>query len=117
MQVVNIPVHAEVKNNSTLLITGPELRSYKETVTNPGLGKIPILGRHLSNVSIVDERYRLLILIKPTVIIQDEVEADAIGALAPISRDRDGGGAGGMGGGGFGGGMRHESLESTEKKD
>jgi hypothetical protein len=89
----------------------------RETVTNPGLGKIPILGRYFSNRSIVTDKQRLLILIKPTVIIQDEVEADAIGALAPISRDRDGGGAGGMGGGGFGGGMRHESLESTEKKD
>jgi type II secretory pathway component GspD/PulD (secretin) len=99
MQVGSIPIHAVVRNTGTLLTVGPELRSHKETVTNPGLRKIPVVGRHLSNVSIVDERYRLLILIKPTVIVQDEVEADAIGALAPISRDRDGGGAGGMGGG------------------
>jgi type II secretory pathway component GspD/PulD (secretin) len=98
VQVANIPIHAVVKNTGTLLITGPELRSYKETVTNPGLRKIPVLGRHLSNQSIVDERYRILVLIKPTVIIPDEAEADAIGALAPISRDRNGGGAGGRGG-------------------
>ncbi|MHC4290394.1 MAG: hypothetical protein ACYSSK_10165, partial [Planctomycetota bacterium] len=73
--------------------------------------------RYFSNRSIVTDKQRLLILIKPTVIIQDEVEADAIGALAPRSSGGYGGGAGGMGGGGFGGGMRHESLESTEKKD
>ncbi|MHC5164481.1 MAG: hypothetical protein ACYSOI_03840, partial [Planctomycetota bacterium] len=135
MQVGSIPIHAVVRNTGTLLTVGPELRSHKETVTNPGLRKIPVVGRHLSNVSIVDERYRLLILIKPTVIIPDEAEADAIGALAPRTSSRYGGGAGGMGGGmmggsmggggyvdtrtggGFGGGMRHESLESTEKKD
>ncbi|MHC5155811.1 MAG: type II secretion system protein GspD [Planctomycetota bacterium] len=118
MQIVNIPTcRTAVKDRETLLITGPEMTASRETVTNPGLGKIPILGRYFSNRSIVTDKQRLLILIKPTVIIQDEVEADAIGALAPISRDRDGGGAGGMGGGGFGGGMRHESLESTEKKD
>jgi type II secretory pathway component GspD/PulD (secretin) len=78
MQVGSIPIHAVVKNTGTLLITGPELRSYKETVTNPGLRKIPVVGRHLSNVSIVDERYRLLILIKPTGNVRSSSMSDGI---------------------------------------
>ncbi|MEN8128539.1 MAG: hypothetical protein ABFR90_12165, partial [Planctomycetota bacterium] len=84
VQVANIPIHAVVKSGGTILIEGPELTRTKEIVTNPGMSKIPILGRRFSNRSIVDERYRILILIKPTVIKPEEVGPEpVVGALAP----------------------------------
>jgi len=48
----------------------------------PVLSKIPGLGRLFSNRSIVDDKLMLLILVKPTILLQDEVEADAISALS-----------------------------------
>jgi type II secretory pathway component GspD/PulD (secretin) len=100
VQVVNIPIHAVVQDEETLLIGGPELTVTKESVTNPGMGKIPILGRYLSNRSIVIDKQRLLVLIKPTIMIPEEEPEDAIGVLAPRPN-----GGGMMGGMGVGGGM------------
>jgi general secretion pathway protein D len=47
----------------------------------PVLAKIPFLGRIFSNRSEVKDKQILLILVKPTIILRDEVEADAVAAL------------------------------------
>ena len=104
VQVANIPIHAVVINKETLLIAGPELTISKEIQNK---SKIPVIGRMFTNRSIVSDKQRLLVLIKPTVIEQEEVEPDAIGALAPRPPQSGGmmGGYGGGGGGMMGGGM------------
>ena len=80
MQVANIPIHAVVKDKEPLLIIGPEISRTGEQMIQKGR---PVLDRWLENRAKVTDKQRLLILIKPTIIIPDEVEADAIGALAP----------------------------------
>jgi type II secretory pathway component GspD/PulD (secretin) len=45
------------------------------------LSKIPILGRLFSNRSKVKDHKILLIMVKPTIILQEEREAEAIAAL------------------------------------
>lgn len=47
----------------------------------PILSKIPILGRLFSNRSKIKDQKILLILVKPTIILQEEVDAEAIAAL------------------------------------
>jgi len=47
----------------------------------PVLSKIPILGRLFGNRSIVKDQRILLILVKPTIILQEEREAEAIAAM------------------------------------
>lgn len=81
MQVANIPVYAMVKSGGTILIAGPELTVTKEA---SGKSQIPYLSRGFSNRPQVTDKQRLIVLIKPTIIKQEEVtEEDAIGALAP----------------------------------
>ena len=47
----------------------------------PILSKIPILGRAFSNRSKVKDTQVLLILVKPTIILQEEAEAEAIASM------------------------------------
>jgi type II secretory pathway component GspD/PulD (secretin) len=47
----------------------------------PILSKIPIIGRLFSNRSTVKDQKILLILVKPTIMLQEEREAEAIAAL------------------------------------
>jgi type II secretory pathway component GspD/PulD (secretin) len=45
------------------------------------LSKIPVVGRLFSNRSKVSDHKILLILVKPTIMLQEEREAEAIAAL------------------------------------
>ena len=47
----------------------------------PVLSKIPVLGRLFGNRSKIKDEKILLILVKPTVILQEEREAEATAAL------------------------------------
>jgi len=47
----------------------------------PVLSKIPVIGRLFSNRSSVKDHKILLILVKPTIILQEEREAEAIAAM------------------------------------
>jgi type II secretory pathway component GspD/PulD (secretin) len=47
----------------------------------PVLSKIPLVGRLFSNRSTIRDNKILLILVKPTIILQEEREADALAAL------------------------------------
>jgi type II secretory pathway component GspD/PulD (secretin) len=48
----------------------------------PILGKLPLLGRLFRNTSVIKDQKILLILVKPTIILQEERELEAIGAMS-----------------------------------
>jgi prepilin-type processing-associated H-X9-DG protein len=97
VQVANTPVLALIKNEKTLLIVGPELTTTEE------------ITEHITSTRPHDyqprstNKQRILILIKPTIIEQQEQQTPAVGVLATEP-------SGGMMGGGFGGGMKEEDA-------
>ena len=87
MQVVNIPIHAVVENTGTVLITGPELKLSEPITERP-----PMTTRTSGYKPRVFDKQRLLILIKPTIIIPEEAPEEAIGQLASLPVSGMGGG-------------------------
>jgi len=71
-----------VPDRGTLLLGGQRISSEVESEAGvPILSKIPILGRLFGNRSKVKDHKILLIMVKPTIILQEEGEAEAIAAL------------------------------------
>ncbi|MBW8036100.1 MAG: type II and III secretion system protein [Planctomycetes bacterium] len=71
-----------VPDSGTVLLGGLTLTAEKEIESGvPILSKIPILNRFFSNRSEVKDKQILLILVKPTIILKDEAEEDAIAAM------------------------------------
>ncbi|MHC5213079.1 MAG: type II secretion system protein GspD [Planctomycetota bacterium] len=82
-QLSSIQTRVNVPDRGTVLMGGLTLTTMKEIESGaPVLSKLPLLGRLFSNRSIVDDKQMLLILVKPTIILPDEAEADAISALS-----------------------------------
>ncbi len=78
-----VTTRVSVPDRGTLLLGGHKLAQQvaKETGV-PVLSKIPILGPLLfSNRSMVRDQKVLLILVKPTIILQEEAEQEAIAAM------------------------------------
>lgn len=72
-----------VPDGGTLLIGGLKLSGERDVDAGvPILSRIPVLKRAFSNTSNVKDDQVLLILIKPTIIIQEEAEADAFPTLS-----------------------------------
>lgn len=72
-----------VPDGGTLLIGGLKLSGERDVDAGvPILSRIPILKRAFSNTSNVKDDQVLLILIKPTIIIQEEREAEAFPTLS-----------------------------------
>jgi len=75
-----------VPDGGTLLIGGLKLSGERDVDAGvPILSRIPILKRAFSNTSNVKDDQVLLILLKPTIIIQDEAEADAFPTLSSLT--------------------------------
>ncbi|HUV64364.1 MAG TPA: hypothetical protein VMW24_10740 [Sedimentisphaerales bacterium] len=71
-----------VPDGGTLLMGGQRVTAQVEKEAGvPILSKIPIIGRLFSNRSTVSDHKILLILVKPTIMLQEEREAEAIAAL------------------------------------
>ncbi|QDV91857.1 Bacterial type II and III secretion system protein [Phycisphaerae bacterium RAS2] len=71
-----------VPDGGTLLIGGLKLSAERDIDAGvPILSRIPVLKRAFSNTSNVKDDQVLLILIKPTIIIQEEAEAEAFPTL------------------------------------
>ena len=71
-----------VPDGGTLLLGGQRITAEIEKESGvPILSKIPILGRLFGNRSKVKDNKILLIMVKPTIILQEEREAEAIAAL------------------------------------
>ncbi|MCI0499227.1 MAG: hypothetical protein L0Y36_06065 [Planctomycetales bacterium] len=82
-QLTSIQTRVTVPDRGTVLLGGLTLTAMRETESGaPVLSKLPVLGRFFSNRSVVDDKLVLLILVKPTIILQAEAEADAIAGLS-----------------------------------
>ena len=77
-----VQTRVSVPDGGTLLLGGQKVTSEVEMEAGvPVLSKVPILGRLFSNRSTVKDHKILLILVKPTIILQEERDAEAIGAM------------------------------------
>jgi len=81
-EISRVETRVSVPDGGTLLLGGQKLAAETEEEGGvPVLSKIPILGRLFSNRSEVRDSKILLILVKPTIILQEEAEAEAIAAM------------------------------------
>jgi type II secretory pathway component GspD/PulD (secretin) len=71
-----------VPDGGTLLLGGQKITAEMETEAGvPILSKVPVLGVLFRNRSTVKDHKILLILVKPTIFLQEEREAEALAAL------------------------------------
>jgi general secretion pathway protein D len=81
-EISQVMTRVSVPDGGTLLLGGQKITAEVEKeVGVPVLSKIPVLGRLFSNRSKIKDEKILLILVKPTIILQEEREAEAIAAL------------------------------------
>ncbi len=81
----NIATRVSVPDRGTLLLGGHKLTAkVDKEVGVPILSKIPILGRLFSNRSTLRDEKILLILVKPTIILQEETEHQAIASMEEV---------------------------------
>ncbi|MGB2809460.1 MAG: hypothetical protein WBC22_17090, partial [Sedimentisphaerales bacterium] len=78
----SVQTRVSVPDGGTLLLGGQRISAeiLKESGV-PVLSKIPLLGRLFSNRTKVKDHKILLILVKPTIILQEEREKEAIAAM------------------------------------
>ena len=78
----SVMTRVSVPDGGTLLLGGQKITAEIEKEAGvPILSKVPVLGRLFSNRSRVRDHKILLILVKPTIILQEEREAEALAAL------------------------------------
>jgi len=76
-----IQTRVNVPDGGTLLIGGQKIAKDVKTDSGvPGLSKLPILGRLFENRGKSSSSQILLILVKPTIMLQDELEEEATGS-------------------------------------
>ncbi len=77
-----VTTRVAVPDRGTVLLGGLTLTEVREVEAGvPILSKIPLINRFFSNRSKVDDKQILLILVKPTIIIRDEAEEEAVAAM------------------------------------
>ncbi|MHC4205442.1 MAG: type II secretion system protein GspD [Planctomycetota bacterium] len=81
-EMSSLMTRVSVPDSGTLLMGGQKITAEVEKEAGvPILSKIPIVGRLFSNRSLVRDQKILLILVKPTIMLQEELEAEAIAAM------------------------------------
>jgi len=81
-EMSQVMTRVSVPDGGTLLLGGQKITAEVEKEAGvPILSKIPVLGRLFSNRSTIRDHKILLILVKPTIILQEEREAEAIAAM------------------------------------
>ena len=81
-QIADVRTRVTVPDGGTLLIGGQKLTGEVNTDQGvPVLSKLPFVGRLFENRGRRKDSSILLILVKPTIILQDEQERDAIAAM------------------------------------
>jgi type II secretory pathway component GspD/PulD (secretin)/tetratricopeptide (TPR) repeat protein len=81
-EISRVETRVSVPDGGTLLLGGQKVTTEVEKEGGvPVLSKIPVLGRLFSNRSEIKDSKILLILVKPTIILQEEAEAEAIAAM------------------------------------
>jgi len=82
METANVMTRVSVPDGGTLLLGGHKIAAQAEKEAGvPVLSKIPVLGALFTNRSKVRDEKILLILVKPTIILQNEKEQEAIAAM------------------------------------
>jgi general secretion pathway protein D len=77
-----VKTRVSVPDSGTLLLGGlKRTAGIEKEVGVPVLSKIPIIGRAFTNRSKVSDQRVLLILVKPTIILQEEADIEATAAL------------------------------------
>jgi type II secretory pathway component GspD/PulD (secretin) len=85
-ETANVATRVSVPDRGTLLLGGHKLTAkVQKEVGVPILSKIPLLGRLFSNRSTLEDEKILLILVKPTIILQEETEHEAIASMEEIT--------------------------------
>jgi len=78
----SVMTRVSVPDGGTLLLGGQKITAEIEKEAGvPVLSKVPVVGRLFGNRSKVRDHKILLILVKPTIILQEEREAEAIAAM------------------------------------
>lgn len=78
-EISKVETRVSVPDGGTLLLGGQKLTAEIELESGvPILSKIPVIGRLFSNRSKTKDEKVLLILVKPTIILQEEREAQAL---------------------------------------
>jgi len=87
-ETANVMTRVSVPDGGTLLLGGHKIAAQAEKEAGvPVLSKIPIIGALFTNRSKVRDERVLLILVKPTIILQDEKEQEAIAAMEESTDD------------------------------
>jgi type II secretory pathway component GspD/PulD (secretin) len=82
METSQVMTRVSVPDGGTLLLGGQKISAeIEKEVGVPILSKIPVVGILFGSRSKIRDNKILLILVKPTIILQDEREAEAIAAL------------------------------------
>jgi general secretion pathway protein D len=81
-EISKVQTRVSVPDGGTLLLGGQKVTAEVELESGvPILSKIPYIGRMFSNRSTIRDQKILLILVQPTIILQEEAEAEAIAAI------------------------------------
>ena len=81
-EISRVQTRVSVPDGGTLLLGGQKVTGEVEKEAGvPILSKIPLIGRAFTNRSKVKDEKILLILVKPTIILREEAEAEAIAAM------------------------------------
>lgn len=81
-EISRVRTRVNLPDGGTLLLGGLKVTGEVEVEAGvPVLSKIPLVGRLFDNRSKVKDSNILLILVKPTIILQDESDAEAIAAM------------------------------------
>jgi len=81
-EISTLMTRVSVPDSGTLLLGGQRITvEVDEEAGVPILNKIPLVGRLFGNRSKVRDHKILLILVKPTILLQEEREAEAIAVM------------------------------------
>jgi type II secretory pathway component GspD/PulD (secretin) len=81
-EYLTISTRVNVPDGGTLLLGGQKITAESDIEAGvPILGKVPIIGRLFRNTSKIRDQKILLVLVKATILLQDEQEAIATGAM------------------------------------
>ncbi|HUV41440.1 MAG TPA: hypothetical protein VMW23_06620 [Sedimentisphaerales bacterium] len=81
-EISRVRTRVSIPDGGTLLLGGQKKTAEVEMESGvPVLSKIPIIGRAFENRSKIKDHKILLIMVKPTIILQEEADAEAIAAM------------------------------------
>jgi len=81
-EISRVKTRVNMPDSGTLLLGGQKITEEVEAEAGvPILSKIPVLGRAFENRSKIKDNKILLILVKPTIILEEEADAEAIAAM------------------------------------